>query len=112
MASLVSPDGGAVVEQEQHVDEEDKVWAIAATLASLGAAKLTKNLLSKSWEKRRGSVPGNPATDDTTWNEALVWAVVSGVAVGVVRLLAQRGVAFAFEKSGSGLPAKAGDTAA
>ncbi|MEO6987729.1 MAG: DUF4235 domain-containing protein [Aquihabitans sp.] len=94
------------------MDEEDKVWAIAATLASLGAAKLTKNILSRSWEKRRGSVPGNPATDDTTWNEALMWAVVSGVAVGVARLLSQRGVAYAFEKGRGGLPAKAHDTAA
>lgn len=106
------PDGGAVVEQEQDVDEDDKVWAIAATLASLGAAKLTKKLLSKSWEKRRGSVPGNPATDDTSWNEALVWAAVSGVAIGVARLLSQRGVAYAFEKTGNGLPAKAHDTSA
>ena len=94
------------------MDEDDKVWAIAATAASLGAAKLTKNLLSKSWEKRRGKVPGNPATDDTTWNEALVWAVVSGVAIGVARLLSQRGVAFAFAKAGKGLPAKAHETAA
>ena len=94
------------------MDEDDKVWAMAATVASLGAAKLTKTLLSKSWEKRRGRVPGNPATDGTTWNEALLWAVVSGVSVGVMRLMAQRGVAFAFEKTGNGLPAKASETAA
>lgn len=94
------------------MDEDDKVWAIAATVASLGAAKLTKSVLSKSWAKKRGKVPGNPATDDTSWNEALMWAVVSGVAVGVARLLSQRGVAYAFEKVGKGLPAKANDTAA
>lgn len=89
------------------MDEDDKLWAITATVASVAAASLAKKTLGKTWEKRRGSIPGNPATDDTTWNEALMWAVVSGVAVGVVRLLAQRGVAYAFEKGRGGIPAKA-----
>lgn len=89
------------------MDDDDKMWAMAATVASLAAANLAKKTLSKSWIKRRGKVPGNPATDDTTWNEALVWAVVSGVTVGVVRLLAQRGVAYAFEAKRGSIPDKA-----
>lgn len=90
------------------MEEDDALWTMAASGAALGAAALAKKALTNSWVKRRGKVPGNPATSDTTWNEALVWAVVSGVVMGVVRLLAQRGVAAAFVKSGRGLPTKAG----
>lgn len=93
------------------MDEDDLLWSVAATGAAVGAAALAKKTMASVWTKRRGSVPGNPATDDTTWNEALVWAVVSGVAVGVVRLLAQRGVAAAFTKAGRGLPTGAADNA-
>lgn len=89
------------------MDEDDLLWSISATGAAVGAAALAKKVMGSSWTKRRGSVPGNPATSDTSWNEAIAWAVVSGVVVGVVRLLAQRGVAAAFMKAGRGLPADA-----
>lgn len=93
------------------MDEDDLLWTLAAGGAALGSAALAKKVLTRGWEKRRGTVPGNPATSDTTWNEALAWAVMSGVVVGVVRLLAQRGVAAAFVKAGRGLPAAAGNQA-
>ncbi len=89
------------------MDEDDLLWTTTASGAAIGAAMVAKKVLAKGWVKKRGKVPGNPATGETTWNEALVWAVVSGVVVGVVRLLAQRGVAAAFVKAGRGLPAPA-----
>ncbi len=87
-------------------DNDDLMWTAASSGAAILAAVGAKKVLSKGWVKRRGKAPGNPATDDTTWTEALAWALVSGVVVGVVRLVAQRGVAYAFEKKGR-LPAKA-----
>ena len=78
------------------MQEEDLLWTVAASAAAVAAASLAKKILTVGWVRRQGKVPGNPATSDTTWNEALAWAVVSGVTVGVVRLFAQRGVAAAF----------------
>lgn len=89
------------------MDEEDVMWTAAASVAALAGAQVARKLMTSAWERKRGAVPGNPASDDTTWTEALMWAVLSGVGVGVARLVAQRGVAFAFEKKRGGLPTAA-----
>lgn len=91
------------------MDDEDVMWTAAASVAALAGAQLARKALTKAWVRKRGAVPGNPASGDTTWGEALVWAVVSGVGIGVARLVAQRGVAFAFEKQRGGLPAAAAE---
>lgn len=88
-------------------DDDDLMWTVATTGAAVAAAAMTKKLMAKGWTARTGKAPGNPAAGDTTWSEALTWAVLSGVVLGVVRLLAQRGVAGIFEKRRGGLPAKA-----
>ena len=80
------------------MDDDDKVWTAAAGIAALGAAQLTRQWIDKAWVKRRGKAPGNPLTDDTPWSEAIVFAAVTGVALGVVRLLAQRGVVAAHDR--------------
>lgn len=91
------------------MDEDDVMWTAAASVAALAGAQVARKALAKAWVRKRGAVPGNPATDDTTWSEALMWAVVSGVGVGVARLLAQRGVAFAFERQRGTVPAVASE---
>ncbi len=93
------------------MEEDDLLWSVAASGAAVLAATVAKKALTRGWIARRGKVPGNPATGETTWNEALAWAVVSGVTVGVVRLLAQRGVAAAFVKAGRTLPTAAAESA-
>ncbi|CAN5907939.1 hypothetical protein BH23ACT2_BH23ACT2_21570 [soil metagenome] len=92
------------------MDDDDLVWTVTSSVAAVGAAMLTRKALSKGWVRSRGKVPGNPATDDTSWNEAMAWAVVSGVAVGVARLLAQRGVAAVLASRRGTLPDKAATT--
>ncbi|CAN5582228.1 hypothetical protein BH10ACT1_BH10ACT1_28830 [soil metagenome] len=87
--------------------DDDLIWTLATTGAAIAAASVAKKALTKGWVKRRGKVPGNPAGGDTTWSEALAWALVSGIGVGIARLLAQRGVAFAFQKKRGRLPAEA-----
>ena len=91
------------------MDDEDVMWTAAASVAALAGAQVARKVLTKVWVRKRGAVPGNPATDDTSWGEALVWAVVSGVGVGVARLVAQRGVALAFEKQRGSIPAAAAE---
>ncbi len=90
-------------------DDDDALWTAAAGGVALLAATGAKKVLARSWTARRGAVPGNPATSDTTWGEALVWAVASGVVVGLARLVAQRGVAEAFNRLGRTLPGAAAE---
>lgn len=89
------------------MDEDDVMWSAAAGVAALVGAQVARRALTSAWVRRRGAVPGNPATSDTSWSEAMVWAVVSGAAIGVARLVAQRGVAFAFEKQRGVVPTAA-----
>lgn len=86
-------------------DDDGMMFAAAASLAALGAGVLTKRVLSNSWTKRRGAVPGNPLDGDTSWGEAIAFAAVSGVLMGVVRLLAQRGVVAVFDARKAGAAA-------
>jgi hypothetical protein len=86
------------------VDEDDMLWTAATGVAALGAATLAKKVLTKGWTARRGKPPGNPAAGDTTWGEAIAWALLSGVVVGMVRLVAERGVAAAFRARTGSLP--------
>jgi hypothetical protein len=90
--------------------DDDLIGTMASGGAALAAATVAKKVLTRGWERRRGAPPGNPASADTTWGEAIGWAVLSGVVVGLVRLVAQRGVALAFEQRKGGLPAKAAAT--
>ena len=49
--------------------------------------------------------PANPEHPDTTWAEAVAFAVVSGAIVGVARMLAARKAAEYYRKSTGHLPA-------
>ena len=78
------------------MDVKDKrtLWKIVGTFSGLAAGMATKALLRTVWQRvRGGDPPSNPAAPGTSWNEALVWAASSGVAMAVTRLVAQRGAA-------------------
>ncbi len=58
--------------------------------------KISDKALDKVWQKtKHSSPPADPASPGTPWGEAISWAVASGVAVAVARLLATRGMASA-----------------
>ena len=58
--------------------------------------KVSMSVLDKVWRKtKRTEPPSDPASPGTPWGEALTWAAASGVAVGVGRLVATKGVATA-----------------
>ena len=44
----------------------------------------------------RSDPPGNPAHHDVAWRDALLWALLTGAVVGVIRLVAQRAAAGAW----------------
>lgn len=77
--------------------------ALGSKLVGIGAGiavrKISQKVLDKVWMRTKGSEPpAHPAAPGTPWAEALTWAVASGAAVGVTRLVAMRGTATAKAK--------------
>ncbi len=84
---------------------EKMLWKVVGLGAGLGAAKVSRSALDKGWAKARGGEPPrNPASRETEWREALYWAIASGVAVAIARLIATRGAASAWERTTGHLP--------
>lgn len=70
-----------------------KVVGIATGLV---VRKVADKAVTALWRKtRRSEPPADPASLGTPWGEALSWAVASGAAVGVARMVATRGTASA-----------------
>jgi Protein of unknown function (DUF4235) len=85
--------------------DEDKVWNAVASGAAIGAVVLTKPLIERAWRLAfRAEPPGNPAHQDVSWRDAILWALVTGALVGVIRLVAQRVAAGAWQKARGGYP--------
>lgn len=82
-----------------------KVWSVMSLGAAIGAAAITKKLLDQSWRVTTGkNPPANPADPDVNLWEAVMWAAVSGTAVGVARMLAARKAANYYAQSTGHLP--------
>lgn len=80
-------------------------WRVTGLAVGLGAASVTRTLLTKVWAKQLGGdPPTNPASRETTWPEALAWAAASGVAITIMRMVAARGAAGLWEKATGSLP--------
>lgn len=69
------------------------VMAVSAA-GSILAASLARKALQVSWKAVTGEPPpDDPKSRETDWVVAVSWAVASGAAIGVARLLAERQVA-------------------
>lgn len=80
-------------------------WKIMATGTALAAGLVAKKLVEAVWTKGTGAPPPrNPESPDTTWPQAVGWAVLSGVVYGLARLLATRKAAAWYKKSTGRLP--------
>ena len=80
-------------------------WKVVGITSGLVAARTSKKVLDKTWTKAvGGEPPRNPAAPGTSWTEALSWAVATGAAVAVARLVAMRGAAQAWKKTTGSLP--------
>ncbi len=87
------------------MDSKELLWKAVGTTAGIAAATLTRNILTSGWERRRGSdPPANPESPSTGWGEALAWAALTGVAIGVARMIAARGAAAGWRRAMGELP--------
>ncbi len=86
-------------------NDSSKIWSIFSLISAVGAAAITKKALTTSWTAATGKQPpANPADPDVELREAVMWAVASGVFVGLARMLAQRRAAGYYAKSTGHLP--------
>jgi len=70
-----------------------KLIGIATGIA---VRKASEKVLNNVWRKTKHTEPpADPASPGTPWAEALSYAVASGVAIAVARLLTMRGTAAA-----------------
>jgi hypothetical protein len=84
---------------------EQIAWKVVGLVAAITAGIAAKKVATTAWEKGTGSPPpANPESPDTTWAQALGWAVATGAVVGVARMLASRKLADYWRKSTGHLP--------
>lgn len=85
---------------------EDKVWNATASAVAVGAVAASKPVIERTWRLVTGAEPpGNPADAEVAWKDAILWAVITGAVIGLVRLIAQRSAAGAWNKARGHYPA-------
>ena len=82
-----------------------KAYSAMGLVATLGATMVARKAMALTWKVSTGKQPPvNPEHPDVSMGEAALWAVVSGVAVGLARMLAGRKAAEYYRRSTGHLP--------
>ena len=91
--------------KEQEKRDSSRLWSAMSLGSGLLAALVARKVLDGSWRAATGKTPpANPADPDVDIWEAVVWATVSGTAIGVARMLAGRRAASYYARSTGHLP--------
>jgi hypothetical protein len=78
---------------------ERTAWKVLGTLVAIGTGIVVRKILVAIWRRATDhEPPTNPAAADTTWGEAVVWALASGAAIGVGRLIGTRGATAGWQR--------------
>ena len=75
-----------------------KMWSLMGLGATVGATIAARKVATGK------NPPQNPAHPDVSIAEAIAWATISGVAVGLARMFASRKAADYYRKSTGHLP--------
>ena len=87
-----------------------KAYTLLGLAATVAATIAARKAMTATWKLSTGKQPpSNPEHPDVSMNEALAWAVASGVAVGVARMLASRKAAEYYRRSTGHLPSNLED---
>src|SRR3954462_8179070 len=85
--------------------DNSRIWTVMSLAAALLGATIARKSLTTTWRAATGkNPPANPADPDVDLWEAVMWAVASGVAVQLARMLATRKAANYYAKSTGHLP--------
>ena len=87
-----------------------KAYPLLGLAATVGATIVARKAMSATWKISTGKEPpSNPEHPDVSMAEAVTWAIASGVAVGLARMLAGRKAADYYRRSTGHLPANLED---
>ena len=79
---------------------EERFWNAVVVGSAALAAIAIRNGLKLGWQYvKEEDPPTNPADHSVSWGDALAWTLATSVAVGVGRLLAQRGAAAGWKRA-------------
>jgi hypothetical protein len=82
-----------------------KIWAVYGLAATTVASIAARKALNATWKLSTGKTPPkNPEHPDVSMSEAVAFAVLSGVSVGIARMLASRKAAEYYRRSTGHLP--------
>lgn len=99
-------------EEAQTVASGSKVWKVYGLASAVAATILVRKALDVSWKVGTGhKPPTNPEHPDVDWVEAVTFALASGAAIGLARMLAARKAADYFRRSTGRLPSNLQDVA-
>jgi len=80
----------------EEVMTRENAWTAASILTVIAGAAMGRTLLKTGWRAVTGNEPPQDFdAEDTTWKQALIWAVVTGAIIGVVRALSRKGASAA-----------------
>lgn len=80
-------------------------WRLFGTASAVLAGIAARKLMVRGWRAATGNnPPANPAAPGTQWREAIPYALASGAAMGLARMLATRKAAGYYRKSTGHLP--------
>lgn len=83
----------------------DTAWTLLGTGSTILAGVTLRNALKKSWQHAtEKELPLHPEQEETAWQDALAWAMATGLIVGVGRLLARRLASGGWEKATGSKP--------
>ena len=80
-------------------------WRLLGGISAILAGLAARKALVTAWRAATGSnPPANPAQPGTQWREAIPYALASGAAMGLARMLATRKAASYYRESTGHLP--------
>jgi hypothetical protein len=80
------------------------VWRIMGTGGAILAGIVANKLVTQLWKKAGRDEVVDPRDPRTPWKDAIAFAALTGLAVGITRTLATRKAAQYYEKSAGHLP--------
>ena len=80
-------------------------WKVLGTGSAVLSAAFAQRALNAVWKTATGNDPPTvPEDPDTSWREAIGWALLSGAVIGLARLAAVRQAAAYYRHSTGHLP--------
>lgn len=70
----------------------EHAWTALAFVLAVAGAAIGRNVMERGWRAASGTEPPiSPSSEDATWFESMMWGVVTGAIIGVVRALSRQG---------------------